>query len=129
MVTCDYVRFRERMQIFVLVDPPRYPGGLWGAASSEPRIDGLTLQCQDTEHAFMGTAKRFLADETFKSFDAQGKLPACEGSLGTQAARTQALQILGDQVFRPVDDAQILGSAALDGGLSVPAPPYQNRCE
>jgi hypothetical protein len=44
---------------------------------SEPRIDGLTLQSQDTEHAFVGAAKWFLANETFKSFDAQGKLPAC----------------------------------------------------
>ena len=51
-------------------------------SESEPRVDRFAFQCQHAEYAFMGTAKRFFADKTFKSFEAQGKLPACQGSLG-----------------------------------------------
>src|SRR5579859_6699423 len=77
----------------------------------------------------MGTAKRFLADETFESFDTQGKLPACEGSLSAQTTRTQAFQVLPHEVFRSVDDSQILGPAALDGGLSVSTPTLADKVE
>ena len=38
-----------------------------------------------------------------------------------RAAANAGAPILGDQVFRPIDDAQILGPAALDGRLSVSA--------
>ena len=67
----------------------------WGTSHthqsrSKPRVYRLAFQREHTEHAFMGAAKRFLADKTFESFNAQGKLPACEGSLGPQTTRTQA---------------------------------------
>jgi len=77
----------------------------------------------------MGTAQRFLADEAFETFDAQGKLPACKGSLGTQAARSQALQILRNQLFRSVNDAQVLRPAALHGGLSISPPALADKVE
>ncbi len=71
------------------------------------------------DRAVLATEKRLFPDETIKRFDAKGKLPACQGSLGAQTARVQTIQILGDQVFRPVNDAQVLRPAAFHCGLSV----------
>ena len=42
---------------------------------SEPRIDWLTLQCENAENAFVDSTQRFLADESFEGFDAECKLP------------------------------------------------------
>lgn len=36
----------------------------------KPRIYRLALQRENAKHAFMRPAKRFFADEAFKSFDA-----------------------------------------------------------
>ena len=69
----------------------------------------------------MSPAKRLFANETFKSFDSQGKLPARKRALGTQTTRAQAFQVFRHEVFRSVNDAQLLRPAALDGELRVSA--------
>ena len=75
----------------------------------------------------MSPAKRLFPDETIERFDTKGKLPACQGSLGAQAARAQTVQIFRDQVFRSVDDPQVLRPAAFHCGLSVSAPAFESR--
>src|SRR5437867_1913639 len=54
------------------------------------------------------------ADETLQRFNAQRKLPRCQRTLRTNAARTQPIQMLRRRVLRAVDDAQVLAPAALD---------------
>ena len=41
---------------------------------SEPWIDRLALECQNTEAAFVHTAKRLLAHEPFERFDSECEL-------------------------------------------------------
>jgi hypothetical protein len=67
----------------------------------------------------MRSTQRFFANETLESFDAQGELSACEGSLCAETTRTQSFEIFRHQILRPIDDAQILRPATLHRRLSV----------
>ena len=49
--------------------------------TSEPRIDGFTLERKHTEHALMNATQRFACDEPFQAFYAEGKFPQGERSL------------------------------------------------
>src|SRR5215467_2701699 len=51
---------------------------------------------------------------------AEGELPQGETALAAEAARAQADEVFQRIVFRAVDDAQILPSAHLQGGLNEP---------
>jgi hypothetical protein len=51
--------------------------------------------------------KRFAADEALQAFDAEGKLAERQRPLGGQAARAEALEVLGKVVLRPVDDPEV----------------------
>jgi hypothetical protein len=64
----------------------------------------------------------FAADESPEGFDPQCKSPACRGTLGSDASGAQPIETPRQQVFRPIDDAQVLGAPTLDGGLSKAIP-------
>ena len=94
--------------------------GVFVAIGLEPRIDGLALQREDTEHALVHATERFTADESLEPFDTQRKLPKREATLGGQATVAQAIEVLGQRVFRTVDDPQIFPAAALHRRLCEP---------
>src|SRR5689334_25257481 len=106
-----------------------YMGGhpLVVPSSLEPRIDGLALQREDTEHALVHAPERFTADEPLEPFDTQRKLPKRKPTLGRQAAVTQAIQVLWQRVFRTVDDPQVFPPATLHRRLDEPAGAVRNE--
>ena len=44
----------------------------------EARIDGLAFKGEDTEHAFVDAAKRFLADESFQRLNPKSEFTQCQ---------------------------------------------------
>ena len=68
---------------------------LLAACVSESRIDRFTFQGQDTENAFVRPTKWFVIDEPFEAFDAQGKFPQGQRTLGRQTTLTQSAQVAG----------------------------------
>src|SRR5258706_13458870 len=99
------------------------------AILSEPRIDGLALQGENTKDTFVNTPEWFAFNESLKAFHAQGELTHCERPFCAESARTKALEVLRRCVFGSVDDAQVLTSAAFDGGLDQPtaSPRYKRH--
>jgi hypothetical protein len=96
---------------------------------SKPRIYRFALERQHTEDTFMSSTQWLLSNKTVESFHAKSEFSARERSLRSETTRPQAFQVLGHQVLRSVDDAQILGPAALYCGLSVSAPAFTDEVE
>ena len=59
----------------------------------------------------MDSPQWFVADEAFQAFDAEGEFAGGEGALGREAAGAQACQVVGEVVFRAVDDAEVFAAA------------------
>ena len=57
-------------------------------------------------------------DETFKRFNAEGKLTQRHAALGRKSPLAKALQVFRPRVFRSVDDPQVLRTSALDRRLN-----------
>src|ERR1035437_9153214 len=87
----------------------------------QPRVARLALKGENRKGALVDATQRLVADESLQTFDPQGELASSEAALAGEVSRAQALEVLGQGVFRAVDDPQILGAAALDGGLDGPA--------
>lgn len=86
--------------------------------SSQPWINGLTLQRQRAEHAFMHATQRLARKETIERFETERKLAHRQRAFGVEAALAQSHQMLRQVVIRAVDDAQIVLIAALTAGCS-----------
>src|SRR5215510_13443013 len=86
----------------------------------QPRINGLAFQRQDGENRFVNTTQRLALDEALQRLMAEEELADCEGSLLAETATAQSSKVLRRIVFRPVDDAQILWTTALQGRLHQP---------
>src|SRR6266446_2609891 len=69
------------------------------------------------------------ADESFQPLDAEGKFAESKGPLVAQAPAAQPREILVGEVFRAVDDAQVLPTSTLDGRLGQPTLPSQNEVQ
>jgi hypothetical protein len=92
-------------------------------------IDGLAFESEGTEDAFVDAPKRFLANESLRGFDAKSEFTECQGTLGGNGTTAQTLQVLGQQVFRPIDNSQVLRAPALDGGLRQRTPSAHNKVQ
>src|SRR2546426_4108908 len=84
---------------------------------SKPRIDGLALQSEDAEHAFVDTPQRLALHEPLEPFDSQRELAQSQRTLSRKTALSEPLQMLGQRILRPVDDSQVLAPATLDRRL------------
>jgi hypothetical protein len=71
----------------------------------------------------MQAAQRLFANESFERLDAERKPAACQRPLGTNVPGAQPLQVLGQEVFRAIDNPQVLGASALDRWLCNAATP------
>src|SRR5579862_4985409 len=60
--------------------------GQGGPASLEARIDGLALEGENPEAAFVDAPERFLAGESLESLDPECELPGGERPLRAEAA-------------------------------------------
>ncbi len=78
----------------------------------QARIDGLAFKRENTEDTFMYPTKRFLPDESLQCFDSKSEFTECQGTLGGNRTTAQTLQVLGQQVFRPIDNSQVFRAAA-----------------
>src|SRR5262249_21881077 len=77
----------------------------------KPRIDGLTFECQDAEHAFVNPPERLLAHEAPQRFHPKGKLADCERALPAERTLPKARQRLGAGGFRSGNDPQACSAA------------------
>ena len=77
----------------------------------------------------MYATKRFLPDESLQGFDAKSEFTECQGTLGGNRTTAQTLQVLGQQVFRPIDNSQVFRAAAFDRGLRQPASSAHNEVQ
>jgi hypothetical protein len=87
----------------------------------QSRINRFALQCQHSKHALMRVTQWFLADESFKSFDTKRELAAGKRALRSNRTRPQPFEVLGKQVLRSVDDAEVLRATTLDRWLCDPS--------
>src|SRR5207244_7286733 len=87
------------------------------ACESQSRVDGLALEGEHAEDTFVNAVERFAGDEAFERFDAERELAQGERALVAEPARTKARQVRFGRVLGSVDDAEVLGPAALDAGL------------
>src|SRR5215468_5179855 len=86
----------------------------------QPRIDGLAFQRQDGENRFVDTTQRLALDEALQRLMAEEELADRDGSLLAETATAQSCKVLRRIVLRPIDDAQILRTAALQRRLHQP---------
>lgn len=63
---------------------PRAEAATNGA--SEARVDGLALEGQNGEDAFVDAAEGLFADESIETLEAEGELARCQRSFDRQAA-------------------------------------------
>src|SRR5271155_616172 len=84
---------------------------------SKPRVHRLTFQGKDAEHALVHAVERFARYKPLERLDAERELALGERSLEPKAPRAQPRQMPFSCVLRPVDDAQVLSTAALDAWL------------
>ncbi len=68
----------------------------------------------------MDSSKRFVADEPFQTFDAEGEFSEGEGTFGSETSVSQPGEILFGGVVGAVDDAQVFPTSAFHGGLYQP---------
>src|SRR5207245_10804567 len=105
----------------------------WGQSPtyrpSETGINRFAFESEDTENALVDAAKRFLSDETFHCLNAQSKLAKREGTLRRDRAAAKTLQIIWQQIFRAVNNSQILRAAAFDRGLRQASSPASNEAQ
>src|SRR5580693_9519598 len=95
----------------------------------QARIDRLAFKRENTECALMYATKRFLPGESHQCFDAKSKFTECQGTLGGNRPTAHTLQVLGQQVFRPIDNSQVFRAAAFDCGLRQPAMSAHNEVQ
>jgi hypothetical protein len=89
----------------------------FGSRASPCRRRGWFLQRQDPEHALVNPPQRFPPYEALQRLDTERELPERETALGRQPASAQPVEVLGQSVLGTVNDAQVLGPAALHGGF------------
>ncbi len=101
--------------------------GLHPGNALQPWIDRFAFEGQDSEDAFVGEAQRILAHEPLQGLDAEGELAAGKRTLCADVTRTQAFEVRGQQIFCPVEDAEVLWAAALDGWLGDAAAAFRDE--
>jgi hypothetical protein len=74
-------------------------------------------------------AEGLLPHEPVEAFDAQGELAQGERALDAETARTETADVLREGVLEAVDDAQLVGAAALDRRLGEAAPAARDERE
>ena len=92
-------------------------------------VNRLTFERQDAEDTFVSTSQWFLANEAFQSLDTESKLATGERAFRSNVASTQPFKALGQQVFGAVDDAEVFGTPALDGGLRDAPAAFRDEAE
>src|SRR6266536_1310521 len=95
--------------------------------SSEPWIDGLALEREDTEAAFVHAAKRLFTYEPVERFDSERELARSERALRSETASAKPLEVLRLCVLGSVDDAQVFAPADLERGLREPTAPVDDE--
>ena len=83
----------------------------------ESWVDRFAFEGQDAEDAFVSEPQRLLANKSLQRLDSQREFPASERALSSNVTSAQPFEVVGQEVFRTVDNAEIFGTAALDGGL------------
>ena len=86
--------------------------------SLQAGIDRFAFQGQDPEDAFVDATQRFPVDKALQGFDAECEFSDGEGAFGRDVSLAETLQVFGGSVFGAVNDAQIFGTSAFDGGLN-----------
>lgn len=86
----------------------------------QPRVDQIALQGQNADDALVDSSKRFVADEAFQAFEAEGEFSEGEGSLGSETSTSQPGEILFGGVVGAVDDTEVLSATAFHCGLHQP---------
>jgi hypothetical protein len=81
--------------------------------NSQPGIDGLALQGEDAEDALVHAPEWFALHETFEPFHPQSELSQSQRTLPGKPTFAKTLQMLGQRVLRPIDDPEVLATAAL----------------
>lgn len=77
----------------------------------------------------MDAAERLVANEAFERFDAQSKFAQSERALATETARAETVQVLGQSVFRSIDDAEIFAATAFNTRLDDSAAAFFDEAE
>jgi len=93
----------------------------------QARIDRFALKSEHAKNALMDPAKRLASNEALKPFDSQREFPPSQRPLGGYAAGAETFQIAGGGVFRPVDDTQVLATAAFHRWLGEAATALGNE--
>src|SRR5262249_22214791 len=105
-------RSRRRQQAY-----PMLQGRNSGVLDLQPRINGLALEREHAEHAFVDPPERFALNESLQSLDSERKLAKRKRPLAGQPPLAKASQVLRQRVLRAIDDPEVLASTAFHGGL------------
>src|ERR671919_3097599 len=85
---------------------------------SQTRVDGLTLEGQNAEDAFVDAVERLISHQTLQGLHAERELAGSQRAFASYVPIPQPRQVLGSRVLRPVDDAKVLGPSHLDPRLN-----------
>src|SRR5438045_9702512 len=92
-------------------------------------MGGLAREREHAEHTFVYTPQRRALDEALQRFDTQRELAERERALAGDATVTQSRQVLRRRILRTIDDAKVLGAAALHRGLHESASSVHDKIE
>ena len=67
--------------------------------------------------------------ESLQCFQSQGELTKSKRSFGAKTSALEPLQVLGQSVFRPVDDPEIFSTSNLNGRLRQPFPSLRHKLQ
>src|SRR5690606_10152897 len=84
----------------------------------KPWVDRLAFQREDAEHTLVYSTQRFAANETLQGFDTERELTQGKRTLGSEATIAESCEVRVARIVGAIDDAQVLASTALHGGLN-----------
>jgi len=93
----------------------------------KPRINRFAFHGQHAERAFMNLVKRILPDKPLQRFHAKGEFLQGQVLFPAEGTFFQPLQMIRLQVFRTVDDPEVLAAPALDCWLQKSAVLFGNE--
>lgn len=93
----------------------------------QPRIHRLTFHREHTKHALVDPPERLSAYKALQRLNPQRELTQCQRSLVFEAAFPKPVEMLGREVLWTINNAEVLGAAALHRRLEQPSPPSRNE--
>ena len=95
----------------------------------QPWVNRFAFQRQHTKNALVNSAEGLFVYESLQCFQSQGEFTKSKGTFGAKTSALEPLQVLGQSVFRPVDDPEVFSSSNLNGRLRQPFPSLRHKLQ